>query len=152
MVILPLPNTAAQGGTSLRQSARRSVVPPEGCKTNAKPETKCGPGNLLACARDFSVCFTLVIRVRARHASHRYLGERRDCDGDFASRAHCVPGLGRVGRLYRRPVDCRFTVGAGLPAQGGNVHKFGRRPFNCVPGAARALADPLRFVSRESVD
>ena len=29
-----------------------------GCAANAKPETKCGPGNLPACARDFSVHFT----------------------------------------------------------------------------------------------
>ena len=30
-------------------------------------------------------------------------------------------GLGRVDRLYRRPVDCRFTVGAGLPAHASDV-------------------------------
>ena len=29
--------------------------------------------------------------------------------------------------------------------------KSGRRPFNCVPRAARALADPLRFVSRKGI-
>jgi hypothetical protein len=32
-----------------------------GCAANAKPETKCGPGNLPACARDFSVHFKLRI-------------------------------------------------------------------------------------------
>ena len=60
---------------------------------------------LPACARDFSVHFTLVIRVREQQTPYRYLGERRACGGDFASRAHCVPGLERVDRLHPRSLD-----------------------------------------------
>ena len=65
------------------------------------------------------------------------------------SRAHCIPGLERMDRLHPRSLDCSFTVGAGLPAHGGDVHKPGRRPLDCVPGAARPLADPLWSVSRK---
>ena len=105
------------------------------------------------CSRFFcSFHLTLVIRVREQQTPYRYLGERRACGGDFASRAHCVPGLERVDRLHPRSLDCGFTVGAGLPAHGGDVHKPGRRPLNCVPGAARPLADPLWAVSGKGIE
>ena len=66
-------------------------------------------------------------------------------------RAHCIPGLERVDRLHPRSLDCGFTVGVGLPAHGGDVHKPGHRPLDCVPGAARPLADPLWFVFGKSI-
>ena len=43
------------------------------------------------------------------------------------------------------------SLGAGLPVHESDVHKSGRPPLNCVPRAAPALADPLRFVSRKGI-
>jgi hypothetical protein len=59
------------------------------------------------------------------------------------------PGMGRVDRVCPWTVDRSVTLGAGLPAHGGDVHQPRRRDLNCVSRAPAALADPLRFACRK---
>ena len=56
------------------------------------------------------------------------------------------PGMGRVDRVCPWPVDCGVTVGAGLPAYGGDVHQPLGWDFDRVPRAPGAVADPLPFI------
>lgn len=90
----------------------------------------------------------MAVRFRARYASYQHMDQCSGCRGRIGRGADRLPGVGRVDRVCSWRMDRGITVGAGLPAHGGDVHQSVGRDFDRIPRAPRALADPPPFVLR----
>src|SRR6516162_11957835 len=58
-----------------------------------------------------------------------------------------IPGMGRMDRVHPRRLDRGVAMGIRLPAHPRDVHQPHGRDLDYVPGADRALADPLSPIS-----